>query len=188
MIKTDKNATAQKNDICDVLGMFDALDALVRQVGALLQKRGLKLITVESCTGGMIAAALTNVAGSSAYFEYGLVTYSDRAKMELLGVAAAMLQQHGAVSAVTVQAMVEGGLRWSSNGVGHADVGLAVTGVAGPGGGSATKPVGTVYFAWKVLDKPTVVMQQLFTGDRYAVRLQATMFALEQLAGFLAVC
>ena len=155
---------------------------LAEKVLKLMQARQLKLVTVESCTGGMIAAAITAVPGSSAVFERGFVTYSNEAKMELVGVSAQTLAQHGAVSAKTVREMVEGGLRASNK---RAQVGIAVTGVAGPDGGSEQKPVGTVCVAWKILTIPTIVKQFCFTGDRKAVRLQTTSFALAELSDFL---
>jgi nicotinamide-nucleotide amidase len=116
--------------------------SLEEAVGALLKERGLFVATAESCTGGLIAKRLTDVAGSSAYVGFGLVTYSNEAKMQLLGVPAETLAQHGAVSEATVQAMALGALRVSG-----ADVAVAVSGIAGPGGGTATRPVGTVCFA-----------------------------------------
>lgn len=162
-----------------MIEMTQNIYEIAAQVGATLAARNLKLVTVESCTGGLIAATTTAISGSSAYFERGFVTYSNESKTELVGVPPETLQQHGAVSAATVQAMVEGGIQKS-----RAQVGIAVTGIAGPGG-AASKPVGTVYFAWKILAAPTTVTCRHFDGDRAAVRTQATYYALQQLQQLL---
>ncbi len=126
------------------------------------------LATAESCTGGMIAAACTDLAGSSQWFERGFVTYSNAAKTEMLGVPAALIDAHGAVSEPVARAMAEGAVAHS-----HAQVALAVTGVAGPTGGSVEKPVGTVWFSWSADGVVTTEMRH-FAGDRAAVR-QATL-------------
>ena len=115
----------------------------VETLAAQLLARGWMLATAESCTGGLIAAACTDLAGSSTWFERGFVTYSTAAKAQMLGTDAALIAQHGAVSEPVARAMAQGALQHA-----HAQVALAVTGVAGPGGGSADKPVGTVWFAW----------------------------------------
>ncbi len=134
---------------------------------------GLRLATAESCTGGMVASALTAVAGSSAVVERGFVTYSNEAKTEMLGVAADLIAAHGAVSEAVARAMAEGAIAHS-----HADVAVAVTGIAGPGGGSADKPVGLVHFARAARDGATIHRREVFTGDRDAVRCQAAATAL----------
>ena len=118
------------------------LRKLATRVLASCRARGLKIATAESCTGGLVAAVLTEIAGSSDVFDRGFVTYSNEAKRELLGVPAATLKRHGAVSAETAAAMAKGALKHSV-----ADVAIAITGIAGPGGGSKEKPVGLVYFA-----------------------------------------
>ena len=118
------------------------LRAAAIRVLELSRKRGLKIATAESCTGGLVAAALTDIAGSSAVVDRGFVTYSNEAKQQMLGVAAATLKRHGAVSAETAAAMAKGALKHS-----QADLVVAITGIAGPGGGSKQKPVGLVYFA-----------------------------------------
>ena len=133
------------------------------------------LATAESCTGGMIAAACTDLAGSSDWFERGFVTYSNEAKTELLGVDAALIAQHGAVSEVVARAMAFGAVRHS-----RAQVGVAVTGVAGPTGGSADKPVGTVWFGFLVDGRLTSETQR-FDGDRAAVRAATVQHALQRL-------
>jgi nicotinamide-nucleotide amidase len=149
-------------------------------VAYLLLKHQWMLVTAESCTGGMIAATCTDLAGSSAWFERGFVTYSNAAKTELLGVDAALITQHGAVSEPVVRAMVLGALAHS-----HAQVALAVTGVAGPSGGSPDKPVGTVWFGWATPDK-IVAEKCHFGGDRQAVRSSTVDHALTKLAAMLA--
>ena len=144
------------------------LEAILIQISAQLRARGWMLATAESCTGGMIAAACTDLAGSSQWFERGFVTYSNAAKTELLGVPTALIAQHGAVSEPVARAMAEGAVAHA-----HAQVSVAVTGVAGPTGGSADKPVGTVWFGWSTNGVVTTEMRR-FAGDRAAVR-QATL-------------
>jgi len=152
---------------------------LAIRVGNKLRDERLMLATAESCTGGMVATAITDISGSSAWFERGFVTYSNLAKVEMIGVPAALIEQHGAVSEPVAKAMAEGALRNS-----RAQVSVAITGVAGPAGGSEAKPVGTVSFAWSNrLD--TSVETQLFKGDREQVRAQAAAHALRKLLEFL---
>ena len=147
---------------------------------SLYRKRGLRITTAESCTGGMIAAALTDIGGSSDVFERGFVTYSNEAKTEMLGVPADLIAHHGAVSVHVAREMALGALRQA-----RADVAVAVTGIAGPGGGSAMKPVGTVVFAraQRDADPAEIVADRKEFGDlgRAGVRLQATLCALELL-------
>jgi nicotinamide-nucleotide amidase len=144
-----------------------------------LLKRQWKLATAESCTGGMIAAACTDLAGSSAWFERGFVTYSNEAKTESLGVDSTLIARCGAVSKDVVRAMVRGALAHS-----HAQVAVAVTGVAGPSGGSADKPVGTVWLAWAT-PQGVVSEMQHFSGDRAAVRSATVEHALQRLLTLL---
>jgi nicotinamide-nucleotide amidase len=153
---------------------------ITEQLAQLLVRRGWMLATAESCTGGLIAAACTELAGSSDWFERGFVTYSNEAKTELLGVDAATLASHGAVSEAVVRSMVEGAVCRS-----RALVGVAVTGVAGPSGGSADKPVGTVWFGFLV-DGELTSETRLFPGDRAAVRAATVQHALAGLVGRLA--
>lgn len=156
---------------------------MVTDVAALLdgyRQRGLKIATAESCTGGMIAAALTEIAGSSDVFERGWVTYSNEAKTECLGVAAETLATHGAVSAETAEAMAKGAL-----GRARAQIAVSVTGIAGPGGGSADKPVGLVYVGLARKDGWVQVERCEFAGDRAAVRRQTVERALTHLASVL---
>lgn len=148
-------------------------------VADLLIKNRWQLTTAESCTGGLIAATCTDLAGSSAWFERGFVTYSNAAKTELLGVAPALIQTHGAVSEAVVRAMVTGALAHS-----HAQVAVAVTGVAGPSGGSADKPVGTVWLGWAVAGQ-VVTEHRLFSGERATVRAATVQHALHRLAQLL---
>ena len=148
-------------------------------ISAQLLSRGWMLATAESCTGGLIAGACTDLAGSSQWFERGFVTYSNNAKAEMLGVPTAMIDAHGAVSEPVARAMAEGALTHS-----RAQVSLAVTGVAGPSGGSADKPVGTVWFGWCVAGHTHSELQQ-FAGDRAAVRAATVHHALQRLQGWL---
>jgi nicotinamide-nucleotide amidase len=145
----------------------------------LLLKRQWKLATAESCTGGLIAAACTELSGSSNWFERGFVTYSNEAKTELLDVDATLIASHGAVSEAVVRAMAQGALQHS-----HAQVAVAVTGVAGPTGGSAEKPVGTVWFGWATPQGTTSRVHH-FAGDRVAVRAATVHQALATLLGLL---
>ncbi len=156
--------------------------ALVVLAADLLQERGWMLATAESCTGGLVAAACTGLAGSSGWFERGFVTYSNAAKCELLGVDAALIEAHGAVSEPVARAMAEGARTRS-----RAQAALAVTGVAGPGGGSADKPVGTVWFAWSLDGGATRAERRRFEGDRAAVRAAAVHFALQTLVALLRI-
>ena len=137
------------------------------------------MATAESCTGGLIAGACTDLGGSSNWFERGFVTYSNAAKVEMLGVDATLIDTHGAVSEPVARAMAEGAVRHA-----HAQVSVAVTGVAGPTGGSADKPVGTVWFGWHVAGQTTSEMRR-FDGDRAAVRAQTVAHALAQLTALL---
>ena len=146
-----------------------------RLLAQLLLKNQWKLATAESCTGGMIAAACTDLSGSSDWFERGFVTYSNEAKTEALGVDAALIAQHGAVSEQVARAMAFGAVRHS-----HAQVSVAVTGIAGPTGGSADKPVGTVWFGFSANGLLHSEMRH-FTGNRASVRLQTVEHALARL-------
>lgn len=156
-----------------------ALEAVLAEISSRLLARDQMLATAESCTGGLISAACTDLAGSSQWFERGFVTYSNAAKTELLGVPAALIDAHGAVSEPVARAMAEGALARS-----HAQASVAVTGVAGPTGGSAEKPVGTVWLAWRV-DGRTHSALHHFPGDRAAVRAATVRLALRQLAHLL---
>ncbi len=152
---------------------------LVGLLADLLQKKKLYLATAESCTGGLIAGACTDLAGSSNWFERGFITYSNEAKTELLGVDAALIARRGAVSEPVAQAMAQGALAHS-----HAQVAVAVTGVAGPTGGSRSKPVGTVWFGFAVPGQ-LVTEKKHFEGDRAAVRAATVQHALRRLAQLL---
>ena len=156
-----------------------AVDDLVAQLASLLTARGWMLASAESCTGGMIAAACTDLAGSSAWFERGFVTYSNDAKTELLGVEERVLRRAGAVCGPVAQAMAEGALAHS-----RAQVAVAVTGVAGPTGGSPAKPVGTVWFGF-ALPGQVVAEKCHFEGDRAAVRQATVHHALSRLLALL---
>src|SRR5260364_371385 len=149
--------------------------SLAVQVGRVLKQARLTLVTAEPCTGGVVAAAITDIAGSSAWFERGFVTYSNASKTELLGIPAEIIEQYGAVSRPVARAMAEGALRNS-----HARVALSITGVAGPGGGTARAPVGAVCFAWSSRWRTSDEMQR-FSGNRCQVRNQAAEYALNGL-------
>jgi nicotinamide-nucleotide amidase len=146
---------------------------LAKQVGKALKSRGMMLATAESCTGGGIAHAITKVQGSSDWFDRGFVTYSNTSKEEMLGVAPHTIKNHGAVSEPTAREMADGALQYS-----RAQISLAVTGIAGPTGGTPEKPVGTVWFAWVCKGKVKTVCHH-FTGDRDAIRVKATRIALQ---------
>ncbi|MFZ5503198.1 MAG: CinA family protein [Pseudomonadota bacterium] len=156
------------------------MDTLAAQVGAALKSHGLMLATAESCTGGGVAQAITGVAGSSAWFERGFVTYSNRAKQEMLGVAAGTLAQDGAVSGATVREMVAGALQNSA-----AQVAVAVSGIAGPGGGTTEKPVGTVWFAWSIRGGASRATCHHFSGSRSEIRADAVRVALRGILDLL---
>ena len=149
-------------------------DILAAQVGGLLKSHGLMLATAESCTGGGVAQAITEVAGSSAWFERGFITYSNLAKQQMLGVRETTLKQHGAVSEMTVREMVAGALQHSA-----AQVALAVSGIAGPDGGTPDKPVGTVWFAWGIKNLAVHTQRHQLAGNRAEVRARAVCIALQ---------
>lgn len=155
------------------------LPALTVDLAEILQKQGWLMATAESCTGGMIAAACTDLSGSSQWFERGFVTYSNAAKTEMLGVDAALIEHHGAVSEAVAQAMAQGAAARSK-----AQAAVSVTGVAGPSGGSADKPVGTVWFGWTT-PSGTVTQMKCFEGDRAAVRHASVVHALTRLLELL---
>jgi nicotinamide-nucleotide amidase len=153
-----------------------ALHTLARRLGERLLARGWMTATAESCTGGWIAKTLTDVAGSSAWFDRGFVTYTNEAKQDLLGVRTETLAAHGAVSEATVREMVAGALARS-----RAAVAVAVSGIAGPTGGTPDKPVGTVWLAWGDRDGTIRAERYRFEGDREAVRRQAVARAIQGL-------
>ena len=153
--------------------MNDTIRSLASQLGLQLIKRNLMVTAAESCTGGLVAAAMTDIAGSSTWFERGFVTYSNHAKVEMLGVAPDLIETHGAVSEDVARAMAEGALLES-----RAQISVAITGIAGPGGGTRDKPVGTVCFAWVAMDLPVQSETMHFTGDRAQVREQSVSHAL----------
>ncbi|MDP7523047.1 MAG: CinA family protein [Arenicellales bacterium] len=154
----------------------DDLVELARQVGQIMLERGWRLATVESCTGGWVAKTITSVPGSSLWFECALVTYSNESKNALAGVPIELIDTHGAVSAQVAEAMA-GGVIARSN----ASAGLAITGVAGPDGGSVQKPVGTVFIAWQVPEHGVCSERFQFHGDRDAIRRQSVAAALAEL-------
>lgn len=154
----------------------DGAEGLVQRLGQVLVAHRIKLVTAESCTGGWIAKRITDVAGSSAWFEAGFVTYSNESKHMLLGVPQEIFEHEGAVSAVCVRAMASGALERAGG-----DVAIAVSGIAGPGGGSANKPAGTVWFAYARVGKAIEVECCRFSGNRDSVRRSAVDHALRGL-------
>ena len=156
-------------------------DDLALALGAALRERRLRVATAESCTGGLVAGAITSVAGSSEWFERGFVTYSNDAKREMLGVPIALIEAHGAVSEPVAAAMAAGALDASA-----ADCAVSVTGVAGPGGGTAAKPVGMVCFGFALRGSPPRVETRRFAGDRAAVRIASVEAALAGLIDLVA--
>ena len=152
------------------------LEKLAERLGHLLLERGEWLAAAESCTGGWLAQSVTAIAGSSAWFDRGFVTYSNAAKMDMLGVPESTLDRHGAVSEAVARDMAQGALAHS-----RADWTVAITGIAGPGGGSPEKPIGTVCFAWASKNGGCEATLSLFSGDRATIREQAVRFALNGL-------
>ena len=158
----------------------DTLPALVDEIAGLLASKGLRLSAAESCTGGWIAKLCTDLSGSSDWFECGFVTYSNEAKQEMLEVSDLTLDSYGAVSEAVAAEMVRGAIANS-----RAEVAVSVTGIAGPGGATKTKPVGMVCFGWLVPDQSVKTATMNFDGDREAVRRQAAEHSLQVLSGLL---
>lgn len=156
------------------------LETLARAVGHELKRQELMLVTAESCTGGWLAQMMTAVAGSSEWFERGFVAYTNLAKREMLGVRTTILSRYGAVSEQTARAMAEGALAYS-----HAQLAVAITGVAGPSGGTPEKPVGTVCLAWAGKKRETRSHKHAFAGDREGVRRQSVTAALQGILVYL---
>ena len=158
------------------MNMNAEITTWARRLGELLQQRNWMATTAESCTGGGVAYAITEIAGSSLWFDRSFVTYTNQAKEALLGVSSQLLQCHGAVSQAVVEAMACGALQRAD-----AQLSVAISGIAGPGGGSEEKPVGLVWFAWATAGEvPTLKSQSfLFSGDRHSVREQAILTALQ---------
>jgi len=171
MISDETDTT--KSDSSAIVSAISASDGLVSELAELLLLKNWTITTAESCTGGLIAASLTDIAGSSAWFNQGVVTYSNCAKISLLEVDDALIVQHGAVSEPVVLAMAAGARREA-----NANVAVSVSGIAGPGGGTVDKPVGTVWIAWAVENAPAQAQDFRFDGDRSAVRQLALVEAL----------
>ena len=156
----------------------------VKELAGVLVAHGWKMALAESCTGGLVCATLTELAGSSDWFERGYITYSNQAKTESLGVSASLISSFGAVSEQVAQAMAEGALDKAK-----VKAAIAITGIAGPSGGSPEKPVGTVCFGWSIQSSAgiieTITATKVFSGDRQAVRLQATHYALSEMLAFI---
>lgn len=156
--------------------MIERLDKLAVELGRRLQAAGIKLTTAESCTGGWVSKVVTDIPGSSAWFDRGFVTYSNDAKQGMIGVSAMAIADHGAVSQEVALEMARGALENS-----QAGAAIAVTGIAGPGGGTEEKPVGTVCFAWVLEGREPLTQRVQFAGDRDEVRHQSVRLVLERL-------
>ena len=154
---------------------MDDLYHIATEFGNALFQRGLIVSTAESCTGGGIAYALTEIPGSSTWFTYGWVTYSNQSKQDTLGVPAMLIQQYGAVSEPVVKAMAEGALLHANT-----DLSIAVTGIAGPTGGTPEKPVGTIWLAWSSKRQPTITECLSLTGNRTEIRQQTILHAIKK--------
>jgi nicotinamide-nucleotide amidase len=150
------------------------IENMAIQIGSALKSHGLVLATAESCTGGAVASAITDIAGSSEWFERGFITYSNEAKREMLGVAQDTLMRYGAVSEAVVREMVAGALCHS-----YAQVALAVSGIAGPAGGTPDKPVGTVWFAWGIKGGQCIARLHHLSGNREEIRMQSVCIAFQ---------
>ncbi|QIK37746.1 CinA family protein [Caldichromatium japonicum] len=169
-----------EQDLLSSQGVAAGLDQLARRLGLYLSAQGWRLATAESCTGGWVAKLLTDIPGSSRWFERGFVVYSNEAKCELLDVPAALIDQHGAVSGQVARAMVEGALAHS-----RAELALAITGIAGPGGGTSDKPVGTAWFGWGMRGYGIATRLNLLRGERADIRRQAVETSLLGLIEYL---
>ncbi|HHT0592339.1 TPA: CinA family protein [Legionella anisa] len=159
---------------------MSSFDQLIIEISAILKKKNWQLVTAESCTGGLIASYLTEISGSSVWFERGFVTYSNLAKEELLSVPKQLIEEYGAVSEPVAQAMAIGALQHSA---GH--VAVSVTGIAGPDGGSLEKPVGTVCFGWAAQGMNPRILRKQFTGNRHDIRLAACQEALSGILSYI---
>ena len=164
----------------ELVELTNRVESSVLDLAACLKDRGWFVGTAESCTGGWIAQMLTAAAGSSSWFENGIVTYSNKAKINLLDVDPMTIERHGAVSGETAEQMVTGLLK--KTGI---EIGVAVTGIAGPSGGSSEKPVGLVWFGFGMSGQRTYSTSKVFSGDRQAVRLQAVDYALFEMIRLL---
>lgn len=164
-----------------VTSIDEEVNALVVSVGQLLEARQARMTTAESCTGGLLAKCLTDIPGSSAWFEYGFVAYGDDAKENMLGINPELIEQHGAVSKEVCEAMAV-----AAHAISDADVSVAITGIAGPGGGSEDKPIGTVWLAWLGPGRRATCKMVRFDGDRTEVRRQTVVTALRGILKHLA--
>ena len=162
-------------------GIDTEIDALVASVAQLLEAREARLTTAESCTGGLLAKCLTDLPGSSAWFEYGFVAYGNDAKENMLGLNPELLERHGAVSREVCEAMA-----MAAHAISDADVSVAITGIAGPDGGTEEKPIGTVWLAWLGPGRRATCRMEQFEGDRLDVRRQTVITALKGILKHLA--
>jgi nicotinamide-nucleotide amidase len=159
-----------------MVGREKLSDNSAKELGAVFKAQGFMLVLAESCTGGMVAQTVTSIAGSSAWFDRGFVTYSNAAKVEMLGVKPLTLEKFGAVSEEVAKEMVLGCLKNS-----HANIAASITGIAGPDGGSLEKPVGTVCFAWADINNTVTTSTKHFYGNREEIRQKAAIFCLTEL-------
>lgn len=162
------------------MNALDEVHELAVCVGQELKRKRLILAVAESCTGGWVGQAITAVEGSSSWFDRGFIVYSDRAKQQMLGVTTTAMRDHGSVSQEVVGEMAKGVLEFSD-----ADLSIAISGIAGPQGGTLSKPVGTVWMAWALKDAEVCTRHARFTGDRYSIRRQSVVAALRELLAFL---
>jgi len=160
--------------------MLSNLTPVATKVGKILKKHSFMLVTAESCTGGMVSQTITSIPGASQWFDCGFITYSNQSKIALLDVSPHTIDQFGAVSEQTVLEMVKGALKNS-----YSHIALAITGIAGPSGGSKEKPVGTVWFAWAGHTIKSFAIKQNFSGNRQEIRMQSVQFALKQIVTLL---
>ena len=165
--------------------LLNRAHTLAQELGSLLKARNIMLTLAESCTGGMVAEMITSLPGSSAWFDCGLVTYSNQSKIALLKVLSQTLETHGAVSEAVAKEMALGCLTRIAPDNTQAYIAGSITGIAGPDGGSVEKPVGTVCFAWTGLNLPVKTQTKIFSGNRQQIRQQATVFMLQNLIKIL---
>jgi len=174
-----------ENELLYDQALLNRAHTLAQELGGLLKARNIMLTLAESCTGGMVAETITSLPGSSAWFDCGLVTYSNQSKIALLKVLSQTLESHGAVSETVAKEMALGCLNRIAADKTQAYIAGSITGIAGPDGGSAEKPVGTVCFAWAGLNFPAKSQTKIFSGNRQQIRQQATVFMLQNLIKIL---
>jgi len=174
-----------ENELLYDQALLNRAHTLAQELGSLLKARNIMLTLAESCTGGMVAQTITSLPGSSAWFDCGLVTYSNQSKIALLKVLSQTLETYGAVSEAVAKEMALGCLTRIAPDNTQAYIAGSITGIAGPDGGSVEKPVGTVCFAWTGLNLPVKTQTKIFSGNRQQIRQQATVFMLQNLIKIL---